>query len=110
MSLPLAPAQAGAIDPLYVRLGMITRGVHDTLSALRVGLDAETGAMQAALHRTQPDANLTSLLALRLLAQLERTETDLMHLLADSQRKGRMARRGSAAGHCIDELLGSAAP
>lgn len=108
-SLP-SPTLAGAIDPLYVRLGMITRGVHDTLAALRVGLDAESGAMQAALHRTQPDDALTSLLMLRLMAQLERTETDLMHLLADSRRKGRMARRGSAAGRCIDELLQGVAP
>lgn len=110
MHTPLIPAPAGAIDPLYIRLGMIARGVHDTMAALRIGLDAETGSMPAALHRTQQDSKLTDLLVLRLMAQLERTETDLRHLLADSQRKGSMARRGSAAGRCIDELLTGSTP
>ena len=98
------PQPAPAIDPLYIRLAMITRGLHDMMRALRVGLDADHGGMQAALQRYQPDG-VSALLAGRVLGQLERTEHDLLRLLADCASKG-----GPAAGTsrlCLDELLAS---
>lgn len=97
-----------AIDPLYIRLAMITRGLHDMLGALRVGLDAEHGGMQAALQRHQPDG-VPALLAGRVLSQLERTEQDLLRLLTDCTSKGGLADSASTSTsrRCLDELLAS---
>lgn len=96
---------APAIDPLYLRLGLITRSLHDTLAALRTGLDSQDGSLQAALRRRQPDDDCALHLAGGLLGQLERTEQDLLRLLADCRRKASLAQHPCAARRCVDELL-----
>lgn len=105
MHPPPRPQQlALAIDPLYIRLAMITRGLHDMMAALRVGLDAEHGGMQAALQRHQPEG-VPALLAGRVLSQLERTEHDLLRLLTDCASKGGLADGDGASRRCLHELL-----